>query len=107
MDIRSDILENDPTRRLKKDDFGKKVERERILSSAEIKSLPEMLNAARLAETSRCAVWIMLSTCCRVGEITRPCRIELVPWPVRGGGVPEYFSCAGVGWRGRCGAAHG
>lgn len=69
--IRSDILENDPTSRLKKDDFGKKVERERILSSAEIKSLPEMLNAARLAETSRCAVWIMLSTCCRVGEISR------------------------------------
>lgn len=65
------IVEHDPTSRLKRDDFGKKVERERILTEAEIKVLPDMLLAARMAESSTAAIWIMLSTCCRVGEISR------------------------------------
>ena len=65
------IVEHDPTSRLKRDDFGKKVERERILTEAEIKVLPDMLLAARMAASSTAAIWIMLSTCCRVGEISR------------------------------------
>jgi integrase len=65
------IVEHDPTSRLKRDDFGKKVERERILTEAEIKVLPDKLIAARMAESSTAAIWIMLSTCCRVGEISR------------------------------------
>lgn len=65
------IVENDPTYRLKRDDFGKKVERDRILSDAEIKALPDMLSTACLGESSTGAIWIMLSTCCRVGEISR------------------------------------
>jgi integrase len=65
------IVEQDPTNRLKRDDFGKKVERERILTEAEIKSLPDKLVAARMAETSTSAIWIMLSTCSRVSEISK------------------------------------
>ncbi|MES2663041.1 MAG: integrase arm-type DNA-binding domain-containing protein [Pseudomonadota bacterium] len=65
------LVEHDPTNRLKRDDFGKKVERDRILDELEIKSLPEKLKAARMTESSIAAIWIMLSTCCRVGEITR------------------------------------
>jgi integrase len=66
-----EIVEHDPTNRLKRDDFGKKVERDRILSEAEIKTLPDKLKAARMAESSTAAIWIMLSTCCRVGEISQ------------------------------------
>ena len=66
-----DLLEHDPTSRLKRDDFGRKVERDRILSDEEIKLLPSKLADARMAESSVTALWIMLSTCCRVGEISK------------------------------------
>lgn len=66
-----DVVEHDPTSRLKRDDFGKKVERDRILADAEIRALPNKLKNARMAESSTSAIWIMLSTCCRVGEISR------------------------------------
>lgn len=65
------LVEHDPTSRLKRDDFGKKVERERILTENEIKALPEKLKSARMPESSIAAIWIMLSTCCRVGEISK------------------------------------
>ncbi len=66
-----EIVEHDPTSRLKRDDFGKKVERDRILTEAEIKALPSKLTTARMTESSTKAIWIMLSTCCRVGEISQ------------------------------------
>jgi integrase len=69
--IMRELVEHDPTSRLKRDDFGKKVERDRILSEAEIRALPGKLADARMAESSTAAIWIMLSTCCRVGEISR------------------------------------
>lgn len=69
--IEREIVEKDPTSRLKRDNFGKKVERERTLSEVEIKTLPEKLKAARMAKSSIASIWIMLSTCCRVGEISR------------------------------------
>lgn len=65
------LLEIDPTSHMKRDDYGRKVERDRILTEAEIKALPEKLKAARIAESSTAAIWIMLSTCCRVGEISQ------------------------------------
>jgi|TARA_B110000971_G_scaffold218425_1_gene257156 integrase len=66
-----DLLEHDPTSRLKRDDFGRKVERDRILSDEEIKLLPSKLAEARMAESSVAALWVMLSTCCRVGEVSK------------------------------------
>lgn len=69
--IEREIVAKDPTSRLKRDNFGKKVERERTLSEAEIKILPGKLKAARMSESSTAAIWIMLSTCCRVGEISQ------------------------------------
>lgn len=69
--IMREIVEHDPTSRLKRDDFGKKNERERVLTDTEIKSLPGKLKAARMAKSSTTAIWIMLSTCCRVGEISQ------------------------------------
>lgn len=65
------LVEHDPTSRLKRDDFGKKKERERVLNETEIKALPGKLASARMAKQNVAAIWIMLSTCCRVGEISR------------------------------------
>lgn len=65
------LVERDPTSRLKRDDFGKKVERERVLTDAEIKLLPSKLKEARMADSNVAALWLMLSTCCRVGEISQ------------------------------------
>lgn len=69
--IKREYVENDPTSHLKRDDFGKKTERDRVLNDDEIKQLVEMLPKAGLQDASVAAVWIMLSTCCRVGEISR------------------------------------
>lgn len=69
--ILREIVEHDPTSLLKRDDFGKKKERERVLSDAELELLPNKLQEARLAKSSIASIWIMLSTCCRVGEISR------------------------------------
>jgi integrase len=69
--IKREYVEHDPTSHLKCDDFGRKVERDRVLGDAEIKLLPEKLAGASMQETSIAAVWIMLSTCCRVGEISQ------------------------------------
>lgn len=69
--IKRDYVENDPTSHLKRDDFGKKVERERVLTADEIKLLVSKLPNADLQEASIAAVWIMLSTCCRVSEVSQ------------------------------------
>lgn len=69
--IKREYVENDPTSHLKRDDFGKKRERDRILNDEEIKRLYELLPSAALRASSVSAVWIMLSTCCRIGEIGR------------------------------------
>lgn len=46
-------------------------ERTRTLSANEIRELRGKLPAARLAKHAELAIWIMLSCCCRVGEISR------------------------------------
>lgn len=69
--IKRGFLENDPTSHLKRDDFGKKVERDRVLSDAEIKLLNKKLPESDLCQASIAACWIMFSTCCRVGELTQ------------------------------------
>jgi integrase len=69
--IKNDWIENDPSSHLKRDDFGRKVERERVLSEAEIKVLPDKLADAHMADQNIATLWIMLSTCCRISEISR------------------------------------
>lgn len=65
------LVEHDPTSRLKRDDFGKKMERDRILSEAELRVIATKMIDARMSASSIASIWIMLSTCCRVGEISR------------------------------------
>ena len=69
--IRRGLLENDPTSHMKRDDYGSKVERERVMTEAEIRALPGLINKAKMSLTSEHAIWIMLATCCRVGEISQ------------------------------------
>lgn len=64
-------LETDPTSHMKRDDFGKKIERDRVLSEGEIKELASKIPEADLSPATRLSVWLMLSTCCRIGELSQ------------------------------------
>lgn len=67
-----DLVKVDPTHRIRKADIGgQEVERDRVLSEEEIRELAHKLPEARFTRATECAVWLMLSTCCRVGEISR------------------------------------
>ncbi len=50
---------------------GRQKERDRYLSEEEIIELNKSLPAANLLRTTELAIWIMLSTCCRVGELSQ------------------------------------
>lgn len=66
-----DLLESDPTAAIRKEKaVGKDEERDRALSEDEIKQLATKLPDAGLTESVKAAVWIMLATLCRVGELS-------------------------------------
>lgn len=70
--VARDWIEADPTASLKKADFGgKEVERDRVLSEDEIRELAHRLPEAKFSPTTEAAIWIMLATCCRIGEISK------------------------------------
>nr|VFK12897.1 MAG: Integrase [Candidatus Kentron sp. LPFa]VFK29153.1 MAG: Integrase [Candidatus Kentron sp. LPFa] len=50
---------------------GRQKERDRYLSEEEIAELHKHLPAANLLRTTELAIWIMLSTCCRIGELSQ------------------------------------
>lgn len=50
---------------------GRQKERERFLSEQEIVQLRDQLPMANLLQTTEAAIWIMLGTCCRVGELSQ------------------------------------
>lgn len=65
-----DIIDTDPTSSIRKAKIGgKDVERDRVLSEDEIRELGAKMCDARLMRSTECAVWIALSTCCRIGEL--------------------------------------
>ncbi len=65
-----DIIEYDPSAAIRKAKIGgKDVERDRVLSEEEIGSLCMKMPDAKLVHTTESAVWIALSTCCRIGEL--------------------------------------
>jgi integrase len=67
-----DIIEFDPTASIRKAKIGgKSVERDRVLSEDEIRELYRKLPNANMIPSTECAIWIMLSTCCRVGELSK------------------------------------
>ncbi|HHK4756177.1 TPA: tyrosine-type recombinase/integrase [Pseudomonas aeruginosa] len=65
-----DLIDSDPTASIRKAKIGgKDVERDRVLSEDEIRALAKQVLAAGLLVTSQAAIWIALSTCCRIGEL--------------------------------------
>lgn len=67
-----DIIEHDPSANIRKSKIGgKQVEGERVVSEDEIRLLAIKLPKANLVPTSQYAVWLCLSTCCRIGELLR------------------------------------
>jgi len=65
-------IETHPLAGLRKEHIGgRQAERSRYLSEAEILDLAKRIPNARLSKPTELAIWIMLSTCCRVGELTQ------------------------------------
>ena len=70
--VSRDLLESDPTAAIsKKTVGGANVERDRVLDEREIRELALKLPKAGLAETTILATWIVLGTCCRIGEVLK------------------------------------
>jgi integrase len=64
-----DHIETDPTARIKKHKIGGSVERDRVLSEAELIELFKRLPLSGLVESSQCALTIQLATIARIGEV--------------------------------------
>ena len=65
-----EIVDADPTAAISKFNIGgQSVERDRVLSDDELKLLVKLLPESGLALTTKIAVWIALSTGCRIGEL--------------------------------------
>jgi len=65
-----DIIEYDPTASIRKAKIGgKDTERERVLSEEEIRQLARQAPKAGLMPSTEAAIWLALSTCCRIGEL--------------------------------------
>lgn len=67
-----DIIEFDPTASLSVTKTTTKLtERDRVLSEEEVKQLHSKIPSAGFMPSTECAIWIMLATCCRVGELSK------------------------------------
>ena len=65
-----DLIEYDTTASIRKAKIGgKDVERDRVLSDEEIRTLAKLAPDAGLLPSTEAAIWIALSTCCRIGEL--------------------------------------
>ena len=64
-----DYIGADPTARIKKHKIGGSVERDRVLSEAELIEFFKRLPVSGLVESSQCALTIQLSTITRIGEV--------------------------------------
>lgn len=70
--VNRDVIEFSPVASLSvSKTTTKNSERNRVLSQDEIRQLSNKLPEAGLMVSTECAVWIMLSTLCRVGEISK------------------------------------
>ena len=82
-----DVIEFDPTASLGiTKTTTKPTERDRILSKVEIRALARQLPDAHLLMSTECAIWIALSTLCRIGELSKAkfsdLNLELKTWTI-------------------------
>jgi integrase len=64
-----DYVDADPTARIKKHKIGNDIERDRVLSEAELIDFFHLLPKSGLIESSQCALLIQLATITRIGEV--------------------------------------
>ncbi|HEJ2990120.1 TPA: tyrosine-type recombinase/integrase [Pseudomonas aeruginosa] len=65
-----DMIDHDPTASIRKAKIGgKDTERDRVLNEDEIRTLAKLAPEAGLLPSTEAAIWIALSTCCRIGEL--------------------------------------
>ncbi len=70
--VDKDVIEFDPTASLSiAKTTTKPTERDRTLTELEIRALARQLPDAHLIPSTECAVWIALSTMCRIGELSK------------------------------------
>ena len=70
--ITREWIDTHPLAGLTKDRIGgRQKERDRYLSEEEIIELKSAMQAANLLKSTELAIWLMLSTCCRVGELSQ------------------------------------
>lgn len=87
-----DIIEADPTASIRKTAIGGKVvERDRVLSEAEIRELKQVIPNANLTPSTERAIWICLATGCRIGELLQA-RWEHLDLPTGTWRIPEENS---------------
>jgi integrase len=76
--VTHDLIEFDPTASLSVAKMTTKpTERDRTLSEVEIRALARQLPDANLLKSTECAIWIALSTLCRIGELSKARLSEL------------------------------
>jgi len=68
--VERELIPSDPTATLKKSKFGvSHEERDRRLKDVELKELKKLLPLCGMTEQSQLALWIQLSTLCRISEV--------------------------------------
>jgi integrase len=76
--LQAGAIDTDPTASLRKSDFGGAAqERSRTLSADEVCELADRMHAGRLAPHVRHAVWLLLATGMRVGELVQARWIDI------------------------------
>ncbi|WP_340123844.1 tyrosine-type recombinase/integrase [Methylobacter svalbardensis] len=85
--VSRDVIEFDPTASLSVAKMTTKpTERDRTLTELEIRALARQLPDANLLKSTECAVWIALSTMCRIGELSKAkfseINFELNTWTI-------------------------
>lgn len=70
--VRRKLAAQNPTDDMRKADWnGDSAERERNLSESELLRLRAQLPNAKLLPETECAIWIVLGTACRIGELSK------------------------------------
>ncbi|WP_374587214.1 tyrosine-type recombinase/integrase [Ideonella dechloratans] len=79
-----ELIESDPLASVKKARIvGAAVERDRVLSVAEVRALAAALPSARMSQRSEAAVWLLLATGARVGELMGAVWADTLPSAAR------------------------
>jgi integrase len=93
--VTAGLINSDPTATLRKADFGGAPQaRRRRLSDAEVAELAAKMRGARLARHVRHAIWLMLATGARIGEIANA-RWSDIDMDARTWTIPEAYSHSG------------